>query len=275
MKLTDKVAIITGGASGIGRAIAEQMAKEGAITILADVNMQQATEVAEKITASGGKAFPYEIDVRSAENVKALVDDTVEKHGKLDYMFNNAGIAIMGDVNDMSIDQYDRLFDINVRGVLYGIHAACAVMKKQGHGHIVNTASLAGLIPAPQLGAYAGTKHAVVGISESLRVTAKQFGVKVSAVCPGFIDTPIVDAMEIVNEDDYIDRKDFKKTNSIKYCPVDKAARSIIKGVKRNKALIVVTFHANFLWRLYRFSPGLTSFLAQTMYKKHDKAIRK
>ncbi|BBM84660.1 SDR family NAD(P)-dependent oxidoreductase [Candidatus Uabimicrobium amorphum] len=275
MTFKDKVAIITGGASGIGRAIAQEMAKEKAILVIADVNIEQAKQVAEKIQERGAQASAYEVDVRDANAVQKLVEETVEKHGRLDYMFNNAGIAMLGEMDELTIEQFDRIFDVNVRGVMYGIHAACAVMKKQGYGHIVNTASVAGLITAPQIGAYCGTKHAVVGLSQSLRITAKPYGIKVSAVCPGFVETAIADSMEIANEEKYIERSEIIGSNPIKHCPVDKAARTIIKGVKRNKAVIVVTLHAHILWRLFRFFPWLASMIIGNMYHKQEKSIRK
>lgn len=262
---TDKVAIITGGASGIGCAIGQQMAKEGAIVILADVNKEQAEKVAEEIKKNGGRAFPYEIDVRYADQIGQLVEKTVADHGCLDYMFNNAGIGIWGEMGDMSIEQWDRLFDINVRGVIYGIHHAFNVMRKQGHGHIINTASLAGLLPVPTLGAYAGTKHTVVGLSQSFRIEAKHSGVKVSVVCPGFVDTPIKDAMEITKNRS---KEDAKNDVNVKFCPVDKAVRTILKGVKRNKRMIIVTFYAHLMSRMYRYFPRTCNFMLQKFYKK-------
>ena len=275
MTLQDKITIITGAASGIGYAIATQMAKEGAIIIVADINASQAQKAAEKINEYG-KAFPYEVDVRDKEAVKKMVEDVVEQHSRLDYIFNNAGIAIMGEMMEMSLEQWDRLFDINVRGVIYGTHAACNVMKKQGFGHIVNTASLAGIIPSPNLGAYSGTKHAVLGICKSLRIEAREFGIKVSAICPGVIDTPMVTESEIINEDKLtVSREEIREKIQLTPYPVEKAARVIVKGVKKNKGIILVTGHAHVLSRLYRFLPSVSEMIGRLYYKREKNILAK
>ncbi|WP_372371225.1 SDR family NAD(P)-dependent oxidoreductase [Candidatus Uabimicrobium sp. HlEnr_7] len=277
MYFKDKVAIITGAASGIGYAIAKQMAKEQATIIIADINFSQAQQAAENINKNnGGKAFPYEVDVRDSDAVEKLVENTIEQHHRLDYMFNNAGIAIMGEMMEMTLEQWDRLFDINVRGVIYGTHAACNVMKKQGYGHIVNTASLAGIIPSPNLGAYSGTKHAVLGICKSLRIEARAFGVKVSAICPGVIDTPMVTDSEIINEDKLVaSREEIRENIQLKPYSVEKAARKIVKGVKKNKAIILITGHAHILSRMYRFFPKLSEMLGHSYHKREKNILAK
>ncbi|BBM86784.1 SDR family NAD(P)-dependent oxidoreductase [Candidatus Uabimicrobium amorphum] len=275
MKLKDKIAIITGAASGIGYAVAKEMAKEGATIIVADINFEQAQKAAQNINEYG-KAFAHSVDVRDAEAVKKLVDDVAEQHGRIDYMFNNAGIAIMGEMMEMSLEQWNRLFDINVRGVIYGTHAACNVMKKQGFGHIVNTASLAGIIPSPNLGAYSGTKHAVLGICKSLRIEAREFGIKVSAICPGVIDTPMVTDSEMINEEQLaVSREEIRENIQLTPYPVEKAARVIVKGVKKNKGIILITGHAHILSRLYRFFPGLSELIGRSYYKREKNIFAK
>src|SRR5215469_16417765 len=164
-----KAAIVTGGGSGIGAAIARALAARGATVVIADIDEPAAKAVAGAINAAGGQASIAVLDVRDAVAVADLVSQTAAGHGELGLMFNNAGIAVGGPVEQLTLDHWDRVLDVNVRGVVHGVHAAYPVMLRQGHGHIVNTASLAGLVPGPGLAPYAAAKHAVVGLSLSLR----------------------------------------------------------------------------------------------------------
>jgi NAD(P)-dependent dehydrogenase (short-subunit alcohol dehydrogenase family) len=248
-----KIAIVTGGASGIGRALARDLAARGAQVMLADLQVDAALGVAAQITASGGKAAAHYLDVRDGDSVERLVARTVAEKGRLDYMFNNAGIAITGEFRDFSTADWKRILDINVYGVFAGTAAAYAVMIRQRAGHIVNTASLAGLIPSPGLAAYCASKHAVVGFSTSLRAEAAGYGVKVSAVCPGFISTPILDSKAVAMRKE---RKSKERAKKMAMAP-EKCAARILEGVARNKAIIPITGHARIMWLLNRYFPGL------------------
>ena len=186
------VAIMTGGASGIGRALSEALGRRGASVVLADRQIEFAQEVAAGIQERGGKASAVELDVTDFTAVDQLAQATAQAQGRLDYMFNNAGIAIGGEVRVCQIEDWDSVLNVNLHGVVNGVQAAYSVMLSQGYGHIVNTASMAGLLPMPTAVSYATTKHAVVGLSKSLRVEAASYGVRVSVLCPGFIRTPIL-----------------------------------------------------------------------------------
>src|SRR5438552_680116 len=159
-----KIAIVTGGASGIGRAVGAQLVRHGARVVLADINGDSARATAEAF----GAASAATVDVTDAAAVEQLVTNTVAAHGRLDYLFNNAGIAIMGEARNMTLADWTHLIDVNLRGVVNGVVAAYPAMLRQGFGHIINTASLAGLVPTPGATGYATTKHAVVGLSTSL-----------------------------------------------------------------------------------------------------------
>ncbi|HWF80905.1 MAG TPA: SDR family oxidoreductase, partial [Streptosporangiaceae bacterium] len=186
--MSGRVAIVTGGGSGIGAALVRAMAARGATIVIADIDEAAAKSVAADLTG----VTTVTLDVRDADAVADVVSQVVAIHGQLDYMFNNAGIAVGGMVEELTLDHWNRVIDVNLRGVIHGVHAAYPVMLAQGHGHIVNTASLAGLIAGPGLAPYDATKHAVVGLSLSLRAEAGARGVKVSAICPGFVDTPLL-----------------------------------------------------------------------------------
>src|SRR4051812_28103555 len=144
-----RVAIVTGGGSGIGEALCRALAARGDTVIVADIDGASAERVASDIRGVASK-----VDVRDATAVQALVDDTVATHGRLDLIFNNAGIGVGGDILDLTIAHWDRIIDINLRGVVHGVAAAYPVMARQRSGHIVNTASVAGLTPPPYLTPY-------------------------------------------------------------------------------------------------------------------------
>ena len=260
----NKIAVVTGGASGIGQALAFNLARQGANVMLADVQIDAATTVAADICASGGTASAHYLDVTDCAAVEDFVEHIAAEAGHLDFMFNNAGIAVIGEFRYLPSADWKRILDANVSGVFAGTAAAYAVMIRQGNGHIVNTASIAGLIPAPGLVAYSASKHAVVGLSTSLRAEAAGYGVKVSAVCPGLIKTPIFDSKTVGprNDDKSMARIDKLAMTS------EKCAARILKGVAKNKAIIPVTLHARALWALQRYFPGLMQFASRRMAQK-------
>ena len=252
----DKVAIVTGGASGIGRELCRQLGGHGATVIVADINREGAEEAASSIAGStAGKARAAHLDVTDAEGVSKLVRDTAAEFGRLDYMFNNAGIAIGGDARDMDWEHWRRILDINLMGVIYGSRAAYSIMVEQGFGHIVNTASGAGLFPIANSTPYVTTKHGVVGLSRSLRAEGAELGVKVSVVCPAMIDTPIFEAGVYPN----LDRDKFLAgIPKFLLNDVKSAVKVILRGVSRNQGVIIDSWSGRFMWWTYRFFPFLT-----------------
>ena len=248
-----KVAIITGGASGIGRAVCLELGKFGATTIVADINLEGAGEVSKAVSSNGGSAAAAALDVRDAEAIERLIDETVAEHGRLDYMFNNAGINIAGEVRDLLPEHWKRVLDINMMGVVHGTRIAYSVMVRQGFGHIVNTASLCGIMPVPLEAPYATAKHAVVGLSTSLRAEGAALGVKVSVFCPGVIRTPLLERTEAVNST----MDDILSISPLGIMDLDDAIRALLQGVARNQGIIVCPTDSKMSWRLYRLLPGL------------------
>ncbi|MFB0533577.1 MAG: SDR family NAD(P)-dependent oxidoreductase [Anaerolineae bacterium] len=251
----DKVAIVTGGASGIGRALCQELGQRGAVVMVADINAEGAQQVASAIATTGGRARAAYLDVSQAEDVQRLVDETASEHGRLDYMFNNAGIAMAGEVRDTSLLQWRRLVDVNLWGVIYGTTAAYSLMVRQGFGHIVNTASLAGLVSFPALTPYAATKHAIVGLSTSLRAEAAGLGVKVSVICPGHVRTGIYDVATVLKAS----REDAWALIPFNAMEAARAARVMLRGVARNRAIIIFPFHTRLPWWLHRLHPSLSA----------------
>jgi NAD(P)-dependent dehydrogenase (short-subunit alcohol dehydrogenase family) len=257
--LAGKVAIITGGAGGIGRALAEEMAEAGCYLVLADLNAELLDQTVAGLRATGARVEAKIVDVRDPAQVQTLVKGAFHELGRIDYLFNNAGVNLCAELRDTTLEDWNLLIDVNLRGVVHGVHAAYPIMCEQGFGHIVNTASAAGLVPAAAEGAYAATKHAVVGLSLSLQIEAAAFGVNVSVVCPGLVDTPILDSTRYVRlPSDVI-------TNIAPEKPIRprKAARRILRGVERNQFYIVITATAHALWRLHRYAPGTSLRIGQ------------
>ena len=268
------VAIITGGASGIGRALSEALGQRGACVVLADRQIVLAQEVAASIQERGGKASAVELDVTDSTAVDQLVRATAHAQGRLDYMFNNAGIAIGGEVRVCQIEDWDSVLNVNLHGVVNGVQAVYPVMLSQGYGHIVNTASMAGLLPMPMAVSYATTKHAVVGLSKSLRVEAASYGVRVSVLCPGFIRTPILYGGKYGKNLQPLPPEVQEKFIR-QYRPMDPAvfAEKVLDALARNKALIIVPGWWRLLWWLSRLSSALEFSLAQRGYRAARKAM--
>jgi NAD(P)-dependent dehydrogenase (short-subunit alcohol dehydrogenase family) len=269
-RFTGAVAVVTGGASGIGRALAEALARRGALVIAADLNGDGATRVADAIGAAGGRAEPFTTDVTREGDVAALVDAVTARHGRIDYLFNNAGIAVGGEVRDLTLAQWRRIVDVNLFGVIHGVSAAYPGMVARGAGHIVNVASLAGLGPFPMMAPYATTKFAVVGLSLTLRAEAEPHGVRVSVVCPGFIESGIYAAADIARAD----ARELFARSPFTPIPAARAAERILRGVARNEAVIVFPFYARALWWLGRLNAGVLAPLQRRMVRDF-RAVRR
>jgi NAD(P)-dependent dehydrogenase (short-subunit alcohol dehydrogenase family) len=269
------VAIITGGASGIGQALSEALAQRGAQVAIADLQTERAGQVASGIKAQGGKATVAQVDVTNFAAMQQLIEATVAAHGRLDYLFNNAGIGIAGEVRHYQIEDWNRVVDVNLRGVIHGIQAAYPVMLRQGFGHIVNTASMAGLVPTPWGVSYSATKHAVVGLSLALRVEAAQAGVRVSVLCPGVIRTPILE-----NGGKYgklLQPISLERQRSLweRLGPMDPAkfAKQVLRAVARNRSVIIVPRRWRLIWWLNRLSPAMGQLLGRRYLQLNKMAV--
>jgi NAD(P)-dependent dehydrogenase (short-subunit alcohol dehydrogenase family) len=261
--LNKKVAIVTGGGSGIGEGLCRELARHGARVVVADINSGEARRVAASITGAitgiGGQATASTVDVSRAEEVTRLVEETAAAYGRLDYMFNNAGFAIGGDFRDLTLEHWHRVLDVDLYGVLHGMQAAYPVMVRQGFGHIVNTSSAAAFFAAPGNAPYCTAKYALVGLSLSVRLEGVDLGVKVSCVCPGFVRSNVYRNAEVAGMTLPADLTREQVAGApAKMMDPARAARVILDGVARNKALIV--FPAAIRWgrRLDRFLPGLS-----------------
>jgi NAD(P)-dependent dehydrogenase (short-subunit alcohol dehydrogenase family) len=190
-ELRGKVAVVTGGASGIGLALVERFVAEGMKVVASDVEEGALAKEVSRLAGAGADVLGVRSDVRDAASVRALAEETLRRYGAVHVVCNNAGVAPTGPMLDASPEDWRWVIDVNVLGVAYGVHAFAPILRAQGEGHIVNTASEAGLVASPMLGAYVASKHAVVGMSESLYRELDGTGVGVSVLCPNLVRTKI------------------------------------------------------------------------------------
>jgi NAD(P)-dependent dehydrogenase (short-subunit alcohol dehydrogenase family) len=269
------VAIITGGASGIGKALGEELALRGGEVVLADRQADMAEEVATAIRARGGKASAYALDVTDAASVELLLENTFERCGRVDYMFNNAGIALNGKFEYFELKHWRDTIDINLMGVVYGARAAHKYMSRQGFGHIVNTASFAGVFPWPTTIAYTASKHAIVGMSTAMRAELADAGIQVSVVCPGTILTPMIE--KGASPERWVGTYSSEKLETFFKSANGMApgifARKALDRIAKNKAIIVLPTSYSMLWWINRVSPTLAIALSGKIYSAILKRI--
>lgn len=255
---SNKVCVVTGAASGIGKAVSLALGRRGAQVIVADVHLSGAEATRNAIQQAGGKADSCAVDIAVAEQVHALFEMIYQAYGRVDFAFNIAGVGLLGEVRDLNLEHWRRLVDANIMGTVHCVHTAYQLMLRQKHGHIVNMASLAGLVGYPTMTPYAMTKSAIVALSQSLRLEAAIAGIKVSVVCPGFIQSAIYTASPSIN----VDGSAVWKRLPFKLMSADCAAEQILRGVERNRGIIVFPAYGRLLWRLYRLNPSLMGLIA-------------
>ena len=246
--------IVTGGGSGIGAALTRALVAAGADVVCSDIDLAAATGVATSINGPGS-ARAARLDVTDAAAVQALVDEVAGEHGSLDLMFNNAGIVFGGETEELTLDHWNAIIDVNIRGVVHGVAAAYPLMVRQGSGHIVNTASMGGLMASGLITSYIATKHAVVGLSLALRAEGASKGVGVTAICPSAVDTPILDKGAIggFNGRDY-----FLTGQGLRRpLPPETLAAETLAAVEHNRGLLVTPRSARIAWRVGRLAPRL------------------
>lgn len=271
VSFSGKICVITGAGSGLGRELCVQLARAGARIVAADVNEARLAETLALLRGASFEAKAILTDVTVPDGVGALIRSAVSDFGGIDFLFNNAGMAIGGEIRDQTLEHWRKVLDVNLLGAIHGIHHAYPIMARQGFGHIVNIASVAGLVAFPMAAPYSASKFALVGLSRALAIEARAFGIAVTMACPGFIDTPIV-ASPNVNADS---REVAKMIASrLGLVPVERAAQKILAGVARRKRMIVFPGYARLLVLLDRVSPALSDWAMQE-FVRGFRAIRR
>ena len=190
-----KVVVITGASGGLGESTARYLSERGAVVVLGARRMERIDALARELAGSNGNAMAIQTDVTQSEQVQHLVDSAVEKYGRIDVMINNAGIMPHSPLERLKIDDWDRMIDVNIKGVLYGIAAALPPMQRQRFGHFINVSSVAGHKVRPSSAVYAATKHAVLALSEGLRLEVKPYNIRTTVISPGAIATDLLDSI--------------------------------------------------------------------------------
>lgn len=226
--IKDKVVVITGASSGLGEAAARLLSAGGAIVVLGARRMDRLKTLVDELTGKGGRAMAIATDVTRRDDVKKLVDAAVEKFGRIDVMINNAGLMPHSPLERLKVDEWDRMIDVNLKGVLYGIAAALEHMKRQKFGHIINVSSVAGHKVTPAGAVYAATKHAVRALSEGLRQEIKPYHLRTTIISPGAVATELPDR---ITEPDIAER--INKFYQDVAIPADSFARAVAFAISQ------------------------------------------
>ena len=223
-----KVVVITGASSGLGEATARELSAQGATVVLGARRADRIKSLADELTRRGGKALAVPTDVMHSEQVKKLVDSAVQAHGRIDVMINNAGLMPQSPLERLRIDEWDRMIDVNIKGVLYGIAAALPYMKEQKSGHIINVSSVAGHKVRAGGAVYAATKHAVLALSEGLRQEVKPYNIRTTVISPGAVATELPNS---ISEPDVAEG--FHKFYEAFAIPPDSFARAVAFAISQ------------------------------------------
>ncbi len=255
-RLAGQVVLITGAGSGLGRSLCEYAGRHGAIVVASDVDLPATELTLDRVLERGGSGMALRTNVAEEAEVQAMVRRAHERFGRVDMLINNAGIAVNGEFQDIDLEQWRRVMDVNFWGVVYGCRAAYPIMMAQGSGHLVNVSSLAGLLPGGLMTAYGASKHAVVGLSTNLRSEARQYGVKVTALCPGYLETPMHASAS--NVTDYVAEHDVEYRSRDRGWPTaEDAVEHMMRGVLRDESIVVSPGRQAPFWWVYRALPEL------------------
>ncbi|NPV60021.1 MAG: SDR family NAD(P)-dependent oxidoreductase [Actinobacteria bacterium] len=253
-KLDGKRAVITGAASGLGRATAVALARRGCHVGVVDIDLEGAEETLGMVRAAGGSGEIYELDVRVAMDWEAMAEHFFSSWGGVDLLVNNAGVVSTGYVGDIPLEDWEWIFSINFWGMLYGCHFFLPRMKRQGHGHILNVASAAGIFNLLEMAPYNTTKAAVISLSETLREELAPEGIGITVLCPMFFNTNLLNTMRYTDE---FEPEFARTTFEHARMTADEVAEAAIRAVEKGKLYCVPQFSGRFLWVIKRFSPGV------------------
>ena len=267
-ELTGKIAVVTGAGSGIGAATASLLAARGAKVHLADLNADAAEAVARQIRQAGGGAEAHAVDVCDAAAVEGLAKAVYDADGGVDILHNNAGIGHAGNIEATTVEDWQRVIGVNLLGVAYGIQAFVPRMLAQGRpASIINTASLAGLMPAALMAPYCASKYGVVGMTEALNAELSGQGIHVSAVCPGLINTPIVRTGITRGHMEEIHAQ-LTATYARRGAPPEAVAQAVLHAIRTRKMIITVPRKEVLpVVLLHRMSPRLAQPVARYLEK--------
>ncbi len=249
-----KRVIITGAGSGLGRATALEFAKRKWNIGIAEINKKRAEETADLVRLEGGTPLVLPCDVTKPKDFEKVLRSVVKEWGGVDILINNAGVAAAGYFEKIPLDRWDWIIDINLRSIIFGCRAFIPQFKKQGHGHIVNIASNAGIASLPEMGSYNVTKAAAISATETLRLELSPHNIGVTVVCPTFFKTNLMDQFTSPDErQKKMAEKFFEKAKT----STDKIARHIISSIEKNRFYVITQLDGKFSWWSKRHFPEL------------------
>ncbi|MDR3498826.1 MAG: SDR family NAD(P)-dependent oxidoreductase [Parvibaculum sp.] len=256
-EIRGKVAVVTGAASGIGRATAVALAREGARLAISDVDRTGLAETAARITAAGGEVQTYLLDVSSREAVYAFAQEIESQFGGADIVINNAGVAQVASVEDLSYEDFEWVMNIDFWGMVYGTKAFLPQLRKKGAGHVVNVSSIFGLFSVPTQAAYNSAKFAIRGFTEALRQEMRGSGIVVSCVHPGGVKTNVMrNARFLQSVQTTVREEAASGFDRLARTTPDEAAQTILKGIRKNNPRILIGMDARILDWLVRLLPA-------------------
>lgn len=273
MEIPGKKVLITGAASGIGKATALAMAERGARLFITDINPQGLEETKLKIEEAGGEVcFSEPLDISDYQAVRDMADEIHAGFGPLDILANVAGVALFSQVEDMNHDQWERIVNVNLWGPYHAIECFVPEMVRAGKGgHLLSVSSTAGIIGLPWHAAYAGTKHALVGSSEVLRYDLRKHGIGVSVILPGAVNTGLVRTVVINADEDACERG--RRLFSRHAIAPEKVAGLIIGAIEKNRYMVITTSDIKLLYLLKRVAPPIYDLIMRFMAWSMDKVL--
>lgn len=258
MSLTNEsIVVITGAASGIGRALALRLAKEGIAGLaIADVNAEGLDETARMIESAGPRVSKHQLNVADLDHMREFAASVVIQHGRVTHLINNAGVALFGTIEEVSIEDLEWLMSINFWGTVYGVKLFLPILREQPEAHIVNVSSVFGFIAPPGNAAYSASKFAVRGLTEALRHELKGTSVAVSCVHPGGVATNIARGGKLgAHANASVKEKIVKYHTKVSHTTADQAAETIVRGIKRRSKRILVGMDARLIDVVHRAAP--------------------
>ena len=249
-----KTVVITGAGSGFGRGLALDFARLGWKVAVSDINMERVEESVRLVNGAGGQGMAVKCDVTRHEEVQALADAVIAKWGTVDIIINNAGVPVVGFMEKISLEDWKFEIDLMLMGVIYGCRIFIPIFKKQGWGHIVNTASSAGIVSLPEMAPYNVTKAGVISLSETLRCELRGSNIGVTVVCPTFFKTNLMDQIRTTDE------HQFKMANAfferMSFGTIESVSRATLKAIRKNKLYVLPQPDAKLFWFLKRMTPN-------------------
>jgi NAD(P)-dependent dehydrogenase (short-subunit alcohol dehydrogenase family) len=264
-RFAGQVVVITGGAKGLGRGLTEALARAGARLVVGDIDLATADALCAGLSIEGRTASAVHVDVTDPASVERLVAEAVTRHGRIDVMINNAGIAAGGEFEHVPAETMRRVIDIDLLGAAYGTLSAYRQMLRQGGGHIVNVASMLALFPNPLSAAYVAAKHGLRGLTRSVMAEGAAHGIRFTTICPGYIATNLFEAGSFagsMRKDQVLERVPFR------FIDVDTAVARTVAAIAARKPIAVFPFYARVLWWLERLSPRLMDAALRVMMQQ-------